>query len=878
LYIYFILFILYLNMIIETRSWKIENFTKEKFIELLKTLVENNEIKDLIDYEDLIESFNEYYNENVDENVEIIHITELEELFQQFILKTNFELIKAHILHVNELDKKHAKKIQTTQRKLEDNTFKIIKTNWRKELFDINKIEKAYKAIAVWYWRECKWDEIKEAFQKYIVDGMKTSDVITLLIKSAVDLISTTNTNWNIIAWRLKLVELYKKAAKNRKIRFSQIYSPKSYKALFDEYVKKWLYYKDFYDYYSEEDILEIAKELNKDTDYTYNYPTMNMYDKRYLLNPNKKIKELPQEMYLWVALFLAIPEKKENRLDFAKKLYKACSTGQISLPTPTLLNARTNFHQLSSCFKFNVDDDLRAIYHSIENMAQVSKFGWWIWVYLWNIRSKWWMIRWNLWAAWGVNPWIKVINDTAVAVNQLWARAGAISVTLDVFHRDIYDFLSIQTETGDIRAKAFDVFPAVSFPDLFMERVANNEEWTLFDPKEVKDLYGYGLQDVFGEEFEEMYKRLENDDRLKLKEKTNAKELFKTYMKVNVETWMPYAFFRDTSNKFNPNKHVWNVYSSQLCCEIIQNTSPSKFIEETIEGGNIRIEYEAWDNVVCNLASINVAKVYEDKDIGDIVPLAIKTLDNVIDLNFYPIKETKITAEKYRAIGLWFLWLAEHLAVDKKLNYSTEEARKYVDILFEKYSYEAIKASNELAKERWTYKVFEWSEWSKWILLWKDKKWFETNSKMSKKWISLIDSVKKYGLRNWYLLSPAPNTSTSIVVWTTAWVLPIYKKYFVDNNSIAPMVNVAPRLWEENFWLYQEYVNMDINNVIDMMAIIQKWVDQSISFEWLINPEKTSPSDLFNYYFHAHRKGIKTIYYVRSMSLEVKKCESCTW
>jgi len=402
------------------------------------------------------------------------------------------------------------------------------------------------------------------------------------------------------------------------------------------------------------------------------------------------------------------------RQVDFAKKVYDACATWKVSLPTPTLLNARTNFHQLSSCFKFNVDDDLRAIYHNIENMAQVSKFGGWIWVYLWNIRSKWGSIRWVKWVAWWVNPWIKVINDTAIAVNQLWARAWAISVTLDVFHRDIYDFLELQTETWDIRSKAFDVFPAVSFLDNtniinIDENIDLNLEW-------IKQAHKTGkkLQDHFWVEFEEFYAECENNPDLELKEVVSAKELFKTFMKVSVETGMPYAFFRDTVNNLNPNKHAWNVYSSQLCVEICQNTSASKFIEEELEDGIINIKYEAWDNVVCNLASINVAKVNTDEDIKKTLPIVARILDNVITLNFYPIKETQKTAEKYRSIWIWFLWLAEYLAVNK-LAYDTKEAREVVDILFEKYAYHTLKASNKLAKERWTYKVYKWSEWSKW-------------------------------------------------------------------------------------------------------------------------------------------------------------------
>lgn len=811
------------------------------------------------------------------EGEKVLEIEEIQDNVEKVLMEEGyFDIVKAYIIYRADRNKAREKRREQVEKKLEKQTLKIVKSNWEKENFDIEKVKNTYKIVSFKLARKCRFEDLEKSLRKYIVEGMKTSDILKMMIKSAIDLISVENTSWQFIAGRLQLLDIYKQASRNRSMDIKKIYEPKQYLKLFKEYVDKKLYYKDFFKYYSEDDILEAWKHLKKDTDFSYNYTTVMMYNKRYLLNPNKIIKELPQEMYMSAALFLAIPESDETRLDVAKKIYDYCSTGKISLPTPTLLNARTNFHQLSSCFKFNVDDDLRAIYHSIENMAQVSKFGGGIWVYLGNIRSRGGYIRWVKGAAWGVNPWIKVINDTAIAVNQLWARAWAISVTLDVFHRDIYSFLDLQTETWDIRSKAFDIFPAVTFPDLFMERVQENWDWTLFDPKEISDKVWKKLQDHFWEEFEKFYVECEKNEDLELKKVVKARDLFKKFMKATVETGMPYAFFRDTVNAANPNKHAWNIYSTQLCVEICQNTSTSKFIEEEIEDWKVVIKYEPGDSVVCNLASINVAKVNKDEDIKEIVPVAMRVLDNVITLNFYPVKETEITAKKYRSVWLGFLWLAEYLATHK-LAYDSKDARDVTDKLFEKYAYHTLKASNKLAKERWVYKVYEGSEWSKGILLWKDASWFKKNSGMSDKWLKLIENIKKDWVRFAYHLAPAPNTSTALVIWTTASVLPIYKKYFVETNAVAPSVNVAPNLDEDNFWYYKEYVNLDMNDVIDMVSVIYKWIDQSISFEWLVNPQKVSPIELYNYYLKSWKQGIKTVYYVRSMSLEVKWCESCS-
>ena len=866
--------------VIKTREGDLVNFDRTRIERVIEKAAESVWNVDLLLVEEVTDRVIEKLKEFLisSDGTEFVTIEMIQDTVERELMEAgHFEVMKHFIIYRNEQIKKREKAKEKIEKKLEKKTFKILKTTWEKENFDIEKIRKTYKIVSYWLARKCKFEEIADSLRKYIVEGMKTSDITKMLIKSAIDLISVENTSWQFIAGRLALIDLYKEASNNRGMDIKKIYEAKHYKKLFDEYIEAGLYSKDFYDYYSEDDIIEAWEYLKKENDFDYNYTTMMMYRKRYLLNPNKVVKELPQEMYMSVALFLAMPEPKEERMKVAKKIYDYCSTGKISLPTPTLLNARTNFHQLSSCFKFNVDDDLRAIYHSIENMAQVSKYGWGIWVYLGNIRSKWGYIRGVKGAAGWVNPWIKVINDTAIAVNQLWARAWAISVTLDVFHRDIFGFLDLQTETGDIRGKSFDIFPAVTFPDLFMERVANNESWTLFDPKEISDKTGKKLQDHFWAEFEEFYRECENNPELELKEVVSAKDLFKTYLKATVETGMPYAFFRDTVNAANPNKHAGNIYSTQLCVEICQNTSTSKFVEEELEDGKIVIKYEPGDSVVCNLASINVAKVNTDEEIKKVIPVAMRLLDNVIDLNFYPIKEAKRTAMKYRSVWLGFLWLAEYLAVNK-LGYDTKEAREAVDKLFEKYSYRTLQASNRLAKERWTYDVYEGSEWSKGILLWKDADWFKKNSEMSDKWLKLIENIKKDGMRFAYHLAPAPNTSTALVVGTTASILPIYKKYFVETNAIAPSVNVAPNLCEDNFWYYKEYVNMDMKDVIDMVWVVYKWIDQSISFEWMINPATTSPRDLYEYYMKAHKDGIKTVYYVRSMSLEVKSCDSCSW
>lgn len=805
-------------------------------------------------------------------------VEDIQDMVERVLMEEeHFDVAKAYIVYREEHARLRLERHDLLVKQFEERSLKVTKNDGSVETFDLAKIRKVFARAAKGYEKKCDFEAFVEAFKKNIVPDMRTKDINRLMVKTAIDLVSVKNTAWQHIAARMFLGNLYKQATKNRNMNIENIYTPQPYLDLFDDYVKRGLYYKDFYAYYDKEDILKAGEFLSKETDDSYEYTTVLSFAKRYLLNPNGVIMEMPQEMYMSVALFLAIPEKKEKRLDYALELYTYISGQYISLPTPTLLNARTNYHQLSSCFKLNIDDDLRAIYHGFENMAQISKFGGGIGVYLGNIRSRESAIRGVKGASGGVNPWIKVINDTAMAVNQLGARMGAISVTLDVWHRDIYDFLDLQTETGDIRGKAFDIFPAISVPDLFMRRVHENGTWTLFDPHEVVRVHGKKLQDHFGKEFDAFYEKLEKDARLESAKTVNAKELFVKFLRAVVETGMPYVFFRDLVNRSNPNAHQGNIYSTQLCTEICQNTSPSTFIEETLEDGVITIKYEPGDTVVCNLASINVAKVFDDKTVAKVIPAAMRALDNVITLNYYPIKEAERTALRYRSVGLGYLGLAEYLAT-RHLSYESVEAREAVDVLFERYAYHTYRASVDLAKERGAYPLFPGSEYSKGSVLGRTKTWFAKNTKHGDEWGMLLDEMKEHGVRFGYHTAPAPNTSTAGVVGTTAALLPIYKRYFVETNLSSPTVRVAPKLDLKNFEYYKEYISMNMKDVIDMIATIYPWVDQSISFEWMINPARTSPAQLYDFYFHAWKKGIKTIYYVRSLSADVTNtCEGCS-
>ena len=866
---------------IQKRTGQITDFDSSRILSAIQKAIESTSDFTLEDANlpvSLTEQIESELKEHFFDADKLPSVEDVQNLVEEKLVEVNcFEVAKSFIMYRAQRTKIRARKRIFELEQLDQNKIRVKKLNGDIEAFNENKLKNTWKIAAKGLHEKCTFEEMMKIFNITLIDGLDTEQILKNLRKAAIDSISVENADWQLVAGRLFTMEFYKKAMRSRGLELNDIYSKQAWISHFEDYLDKGYYSTKFLENYTREEIMNAADWIDKDRDFEYGYSTTLAFNKRYLLNRNGAFHELPQEMYLAVALFLAIPEKQEDRLAVAKQIYEVTSTQKLSLPTPTLLNARTNFHQLSSCFKLNVDDDLRSIYHNVENMAQISKFGGGVGVYMGHIRSKGASIRGVNNASGGVIPWIRVINDTACAVNQLGARLGAISPTIDVWHRDIHDFLEMQTETGDIRSKAFDVFPAISVPDLFMQRVQNNENWTLFDPHEVATVTGQRLENLFDTQFEAFYTACEQNEALTLKHIIPAKELMKAFLQTAVETGMPYVFFRDTVNRLNPNKHAGNIYSTQLCTEICQNTAPSTYESETKEGDSISIKYKTGDSVVCNLASINVAKVNTQEEIDKVMPVSMRILDNVITLNYYPIEESRITSEKYRSVGLGFLGLAEYLACNK-LAYDSQQAREHVDQLFERYAYAGLKASNQLAQDRGAYELFEGSEWQKGKLFGRDQQWYTQNSKTDLDWSSLINDIKSHGTRFAYHFAPAPNTSTSGVVGTTAGLLPIYKKFFVETNVIAPTVTVAPKLNQENFWYYKEYKNMKMPEVIKMISTIYKWIDQSISFEWMMDPSQTSPAELFGWYFQAWESGVKTVYYLRSLSGEIKEdCASCS-
>ncbi|HBL6234521.1 TPA: ribonucleoside-diphosphate reductase subunit alpha, partial [Listeria monocytogenes] len=627
---------------------------------------------------------------------------------------------------------------------------------------------------------------------------------------------------------------------------------------------------------YSKEDLIAAGKLIDPEKDKLFTYNGLYLLATRYLATDSERnVYELPQERWLTIALYLMQNEPKEKRMKLVEEAYWALSNLYMTVATPTLANAGKVGGQLSSCFIDTVDDSLQGIYDSNTDVARVSKHGGGVGAYLGYVRSTGAAIRGVKGASGGVIPWIKQLNNTAVSVDQLGQRKGAIAVYLDVFHKDIESFLDLRLNNGDQRLRAHDVFTAVCIPDIFMEAVERRGEWYLFDPHEVKAKKGWYLQDFYDESkgegtFREKYEELVADETIS-KKIVKAIDIMKRIMMSQLETGNPFMFYRDEVNRMNPNKHEGMVYSSNLCTEIMQNMSPTKMIQEIISGDQIVITKQAGDFVVCNLSSVNLGRavVAEEGTLERLIEVEVRMLDNVIDLNELPVPQATITNQKYRSIGLGtFGW--HHLLALKNIAWDSEEAEKYADELYEQINYLAIRASNKLAQEKGAYKVFKGSDWN-------TGEYFARRNYNSPEWQELAKEVAEKGLRNAYLVAVAPNMSTAQIAGSTASIDPIYSAFYYEEKKDYRRPVIAPDLNLSTYPYYEKGAYK-----VDQFASVrqngrrQRHVDQSLSFNFYV-PSGIKASKLLELHMTAWNEGLKTTYYVRSNDIDVEECEWCS-
>lgn len=579
--------------------------------------------------------------------------------------------------------------------------------------------------------------------------------------------------------------------------------------------------------------------------------------------------------MFMGIAMHLAIPEKKEKRLYWAKRFYDVLSSIKATMATPTMSNARKPFYQLSSCFIDTVDDSLAGIYKSLDNFSKVSKFGGGMGIYMGKVRALGSAIRGFKGASGGIIPWIKLFNDTAIAVDQLGVRNGSVAIWLDAWHKDLPEFLQIRTNNGDDRKKAHDIFPGICYPDLFWKLAENDIDanWYMMCPHEIKTVKGYSLEDFYGEEWEKKYYECVEDDRIE-KRVMSVKDIVRLIIKSAAETGTPFAFYRDTVNKFNPNKHKGMIYSSNLCTEIMQNMSAMEIEQTEIkdENGDVVVieKTKPGDFVVCNLSSVVLGNVdvTSDEEVEYVVETQIRAMDNVIDLNYYSVPFAEITNKKYRAVGLGTSGY-HHMLVNNKIVWDSEEHLNFVDKVYERINFYAIKASLNIAKEKGSYPLFEGSDWS-------NGDYFELREYNSPQWKELKEEIAKYGMRNGYLFAVAPNGSTATLAGTSEGVDPVMNRFWLEEKKGSITPKVAPGLCQENFWYYVSAYNVNQEFTVRANGVRQRHIDQGQSFNLYITTDYTM-RQIMNLYISACKNGVKSIYYVRSKSLSVDECESCS-
>lgn len=716
---------------------------------------------------------------------------------------------------------------------------------------------------------EYSLDILYNKFYSFSKDDMDEEEKLTMLIKAAVELTTQEAPRWEFIAARILSFRFhFDLHLQTEKYHIASFYEKIVF--LTDED----LYGRYILDGYTRKEIDEAETFLDPSRNLLFTYSGLDLLLKRYVIRTRQHTPmESPQEMYLGIALHLALPEQ-QDRMKWVHAFYDMLSTLKVTMATPTLSNARKPYHQLSSCFIDTVPDSLDGIYRSIDNFAQISKFGGGMGLYFGKVRAVGSSIRGFEGSAGGVIRWIRLANDTAVAVDQLGVRQGALAVYLDVWHKDIPEFLQLRTNNGDDRMKAHDIFPAVCYPDLFWKTAQKDMDaaWYMMCPHEILTMKGYALEDYYGEEWEKRYWDCVADARIS-KRSIPIRDLIRLILKSAVETGTPFTFNRDAVNRMNPNHHAGVIYSSNLCTEIAQNMRPIESVSKeirVIDGETVVVTTtKPGDLVVCNLASLSLGNidVEDEEEITRLTRAVVRALDNVIDLNFYPIPYAEITNRQYRAIGLGVSGY-HHMLAKRRIKWESEEHLEFVDRVFERINYAAIKASCELAVEKGSYAYFEGSDWQ-------TGAYFTKRDYSSPRWESLRRQTEK-GMRNGYIMAIAPTSSTSILAGTSAGVDPIMNRFFLEEkkNSIVP--RVAPELSPSTFWYYKNAHVIDQSWVVRSAGVRQRHIDQAQSVNLYITNEYTL-RQVLDLLLLAWEKNVKTLYYVRSKALEVEECEVCS-
>lgn len=812
-------------------------------------------------------------------------VESIQDLVEQELMRADYyKTARSYILYRERHKELREFESSRDSEKLEHNELKVTLPDGTIDYFSYTRLIKDLVSAAEGIESSIDIDELAQIAKSNLYDGITLEELQDALILAAKTCIEKDHA-YSTLAARLLLKKIYREVINTDK----EDELVEEYKNTFKSFINSAVKSKRLDSRLLDFDLDELADYIDHRRDDLFDYMGLDMLHDRYFIqNEGRGVRlETPQILWMRIAMGLAIQEKKTEREKWTKKFYDTLSTLRYVPSTPTLFHSGTTFAQLSSCFLNTVEDDLKHIFKVYLDTALMSKFSGGIATDWSNIRSTGSMIKAVNIPSQGVVPFLKIANDCTVAISRSGKRKGATCVYLETWHLDIEDFLELRKNTGDERRRTHDMNTANWIPDLFMKRVLNDEQWTLFSPNEVPELH-----QTYGVEFEKKYveyEKMADEGKLELHKRLPALQLWRKMLTMLFETGHPWINFKDACNVRSPQDHVGVIHNSNLCTEITLNNSA----EET---------------AVCNLGSVNLARHITNKKldrdmIADTVTVGMRMLDNVVDINYYTTEECKVSNMRHRPVGLGIMGFQDALYM-LDIAFNSEKAVAFGDESMELVSYYAILGSSQLAKERGAYKSFKGSKWDRGIFpvdtldLLEKERGVKIDVKRRGKldWKPVRAHVKKHGMRNSNTMAIAPTASISNISGCYPCIEPIYKNLYVKSNmsgdftiinsylihdlkskglwnntimqkikfhdgSIQKINEIPPELRAK----YQEVFEIDAEWLVKIAAHRGKWIDQSQSLNIFV--QGVSGKKLSDIYTYAWQMGLKTTYYLRSLA-----------
>ena len=812
-----------------------------------------------------------------------LHIEEIQDQVELELMRSGEQKVaRSYVLYREE--RKQARKQEVKVEDKEEKGYKVILEDGQEDVLDMDRVNRMVGEACEGLEGTDPQMIIDEA-NKNLYDGVSIEDVKTSLVMTARTLVEK-EPNYTYVTARILQDNIRTEALTY--LGMQPLATQQEMKSLYPEALRRFIAKGIENDILNKEllemDIEKLGNAIKSEKDGNFTYLGLQTLYDRYFIHDDELRYELPQVFFMRVAMGLALRE--EQREEKAIEFYNLLSSFDYMSSTPTLFNAGTKHSQLSSCYLTTVPDDLHGIYGAIQDNAMLSKWAGGLgndWTPVRGLGSQ---IKGTNGKSQGVVPFLKVVNDTAVAVNQGGKRKGAVCSYLETWHVDIEEFVELRKNTGDDRRRTHDMNTANWVPDLFLKRVSEDKEWTLFTPSDTPDLH-----DLYGLEFEKKYEEYEAQTQtgeIDFYKKIEAKELWKKMLSMVFETGHPWITFKDACNLRSPQQHVGVVHSSNLCTEITLNTSQEEI-------------------AVCNLGSVNLTHHLKDGAIDEdklerTINTAIRMLDNVIDINYYAVKAAETSNMKHRPIGLGIMGFHDALYMIGT-PYASQEAVEFADKSMEMVSYYAIKASSDLAAERGSYSSFEGSLWSQGILpldsikLLKESRgddYLEQDESSTMDWDTLRETVKTQGIRNSNVMAIAPTATIANITGVSQSIEPTYQNLYVKSNLSGEFtvtnIPMVEKLKELGLWdavmindlkyydgslggisripedikeLYATAFEIEPRWLIDAASRRQKWIDQSQSLNLYINEPNGKKLDIM--YRMAWLRGLKTTYYLRS-------------